>query len=279
MTSASTSSSCSGRRTSTASAPSRWKVARCSLKSPWRPRTPARAKRSPTADGKAFARGERLERDAAHRLTETARDLRDELRVHEMRRGLDDRLCSAQLILRVLGRLEDAAADEVAFGAELHHERGISRRRDAAGAEEDDGKLLRGRDVANEIERDAVLRGLLAQLRFVETRQRLDAADDLADVAHGLDDIAGPRLALAADHRGALVDAPERFAEVACAADERHVELALVDVELLVGRCEDLALVDVVDPQHLEHLGFHEVADARLRHDRDGDGVHDLGDE
>src|SRR5256885_9837370 len=122
MTSASTSSSCSGRRTSIASAPSRSKVARCSRKSPWSPRTPARAKRSPTADGKAFARGERLERDAAHRLAEATRDLCNELRVKEVGRCLDDRLRAPQLILGILGRLEDPAADEIAFCPELHHE-------------------------------------------------------------------------------------------------------------------------------------------------------------
>src|SRR5256886_14047878 len=138
MTGASTSSSCSGRRTSIASAPSRSKVARCSRKSPWSPRTPARAKRSPTADGKAFARGERLERDAAHRLAEATRDLGNELRVKEVGRRLDDRLRAPQLILGILGRLEDPAADEIAFCPELHHERGVRGRRDASGTEEDD---------------------------------------------------------------------------------------------------------------------------------------------
>jgi hypothetical protein len=33
-----------------------------------------------------------------------------------MRRRLDDRLRAAELILRVVGCLEDATADEVAFG-------------------------------------------------------------------------------------------------------------------------------------------------------------------
>src|SRR5438876_5467155 len=279
MTSASMSSSCSGRRTSMASVPMRWKVSRCSRKSPCRPRTPARAKRSPTADGKAFARGERLEGDAAHRLTEAARDLGDELRVHEVRRRLDDRLRAAKLVLRILGRFEDAAAHEVPLGAELHHQRRVGRRRDPAGAEQHDRELLRLRDVAHEVERDAELSGLLAQLRFVETGERFDARRDLADVANGLDDVAGAGLALAADHRRAFVDPAERLAEITRAAYERHVELLLVDVVLLVRRREDLALVDVVDADGLEDLRLDEVADAGLRHHRDRDRVHDLGDE
>src|SRR5207237_3051500 len=121
--------------------------------------------------------------------------------------------------------------------------------------------------------------GLLAELRLVETGERLDATGDLADVPDGLDDVPGARLALAADHRRALVDAAERLTEIARAAHERHVELALVDVELLVGRREDLALVDVVDAERLQHLGLDEVTDTGLRHDRDADRVHDLGDD
>src|SRR4029077_13978242 len=241
------SSSCSGRRTSTASVPSRWKVSRCSRKSPWRPRTPARAKRSPAADGKAFARGERVEGDAAHRLAEPARDLGDELRVHEVRRGLDDRLRPAQLILRIIGCLEDPAADEVAFGPELHHQRGVGRRRDAAGAEQHHRQLLRFRDTTDELERDTVFGRLLAELRLVESGEVGDATGDLSDVADRLDDVAGPGLALAADHRRALADAPQGLAEIARAAHEWHVELAFVDGDLLVRGGEALALVDVVD--------------------------------
>ena len=43
----------------------------------------------------------------------------------------------------------------------------------------------------------------------------------------------------------------------------------------LVGRGQDLGLVDVVDAERLEHLRLDEVADARLGHHRDGHRVHD----
>src|SRR4030088_333181 len=155
MISASMSSSCSGLRTSTPSAPMPRRVLRCSLKSPWRPRTPTRAVflELPAADGKAFAGGDGLERDAAHRLSETTRDLRDELRIGEVRRRLDDRFRAPR---RVLG-LVDPGADEVPFRTELHRECGISGRRDAACAEENDRKTLVRRDIAHELHRDAVL--------------------------------------------------------------------------------------------------------------------------
>ena len=102
-----------------------------------------------------------------------------------------------------------------------------------------------------------------------------DAGQDGADVAHRLDDVAGAGLALGAHHGGALVDAPERLAEVAAAAHEGHLEGVLVDVVGLVGRRQHLGLVDVVDAQRLEDLRLDEVADARLGHDRDGHRVHD----
>ena len=88
-------------------------------------------------------------------------------------------------------------------------------------------------------------------------------------MADGLDDVAGAGLALGADHRRALADAPQRLAEVRRAADERDLERPLVDVVRLVGRRQDLGLVDVVDLERLEHLRLDEVADARLGHDRD----------
>ena len=103
-----------------------------------------------------------------------------------------------------------------------------------------------------------------------------DAADDLAQVADGLDDVAGPGLALGADHRRALADPPQRLAEVGGAADERDVEGELVDVVGLVGRGQDLGLVDVVDLEGLQDLGLGEVADPRLRHHRDRHRLLDL---
>ena len=57
-----------------------------------------------------------------------------------------------------------------------------------------------------------------------------------------------------------------------------HLEGVLVDVVALVGRGEDLGLVDVVDAERLEDLRLDEVADARLGHDRDRHRVHDPGD-
>ena len=56
------------------------------------------------------------------------------------------------------------------------------------------------------------------------------------------------------------------------------VNAALVDVVRVVGRGEHLGLVDVVDAEGLQHLRLDEVADARLGHHRDGDGLDDAVD-
>ena len=85
-----------------------------------------------------------------------------------------------------------------------------------------------------------------------------------------------PGLALGADHRRALADPPQRLAEVGGAADEGDVEGVLVDVVGLVGRRQDLGLVDVVDLERLQDLRLGEVADARLRHHRDRHRLLDL---
>ena len=115
----------------------------------------------------------------------------------------------------------------------------------------------------------AQLLGLGEQLALVHDGQPLDLAQDRADVGRRLADVAGAGLALGADHGRALGDAPQGLAEVGGAADEGHGERALVDVVGVVGRGEDLGLVDVVDPDRLQHLGLDEVADAGLGHDRD----------
>ena len=121
-------------------------------------------------------------------------------------------------------------------------------------------------------ERRLQLLGPVVELGRVGLGDLADVAEDRAQVAHGLDDVAGAGLALRADHGRALADAPQRLAEVGGAAHERHGEGPLVDVVGLVGRGEHLALVDVVDAERLEDLGLDEVADAGLGHHRDGDG-------
>src|SRR5947207_251657 len=274
MINASISSSCSGLRTSTPSTPSRSSVARCSAKSPWRPRTPARAvsgRGLPTADCKSFWGRDRVERETAHRLSESTGYFGDELGVAEMGGRFDDGLRAAR---RICG-FEDSGADEVAFGAELHHQRGVGGRRDAPGAEQDDRELPVLGNLADELDGYPELVGLPLERVRSKLGELRHPFGDRADVCHRLDDVPCARLALAADHRRALVDPAQCFTELARAAHEGNFEGVLVDVKLQIGRRQHLALVDVVDADRFQDLRFYEVADARLGHDRDRDRVHD----
>ncbi len=117
------------------------------------------------------------------------------------------------------------------------------------------------------------------QLFFAQHGELLHLADDGADVAHCFDDIARARFALGANHRCAFGNAPERFAEIARAADERNLVAVLPDVMLFVGGREDFALVDVVHFESFEDLCFGEMADADFGHHRDRNDVHDFADD
>jgi hypothetical protein len=74
-----------------------------------------------------------------------------------------------------------------------------------------------------------LLRGGI-ELLLAQPLQPSNRTEHGAHVGHRVDDVAGPRLALRADHRRPLGDAAERLAEVRRAADERHRERVLVDV-------------------------------------------------
>ena len=111
-----------------------------------------------------------------------------------------------------------------------------------------------------------------------EHRQLLHLFHDGANVADRLDDIARSRFTLGADHRSAFSDTPQRFTQIARAANERHTEIALVDVMLFIGRRQHFALVDVVDFKRFENPSLRKMADARFRHHRNRHCLHDLAD-
>src|SRR5947208_9810594 len=169
MTSASTDMSSSGVLTSTGVAPASPSTNPCSRKSPCSARTP-------TFTGPAYravpfrwlpAAGLELLLElgdllAAHRLTQPGRHLREDVGVVEVGGGLDDGPGSR---CRVVA-LEDAATHQVPLRAELHHQRGVGRRGDAAGREVHHRELAGRGDLADQLERRAeVLRGADQLLR------------------------------------------------------------------------------------------------------------------
>ena len=137
------------------------------------------------------------------------------------------------------------------------------------------GQTTVGGHLADEMQRGAELLGGGGQFAVVKRAEPLQLAVDLAQMADRLDDVPGPGLALGADHRRAFADAPQRLAEVGGAADEGNRERPFVDVVGLVGRREDLGLVDVVDLERLQDLRLGEMPDAGLGHHGDRDGLLD----
>jgi hypothetical protein len=73
-------------------------------------------------------------------------------------------------------------------------------------------------------------------------------------VLDGLNDVASTSFALGADHSGTLGDTTEGFAEVAAAANERHLVVVLGDVVDVVCGSKDFRLIDVVDTNSFEDL-------------------------
>src|SRR5436190_9173793 len=268
MTTASTCSSSSGRRTRTASTSQDVSAARCSRTSPCNASTPiVGALTSPTAFGETVADRERVDRDADHRLAEPARDLGDHVRIVVHRRRLDD---GASALRRVAG-LEDAATDEHAVGTELHHHRRVRGRRDAAGGEQHDRERSRLRDLAHQLVRRLNVLGGDVELVLAHRRQPAQLSADRAHVGDRVGHVTGAGLPLRPNHRGTLVDPSQCLTQVGGTADERDGEPPLVDVVRVVGRRQYLGLVDVVDPECLQHLRLDEVADPRLGHHRDRD--------
>ena len=133
------------------------------------------------------------------------------------------------------------------------------------------GSLPCSATYCDQFERRLQILGFVHQLFFAEHGELLHLLHDGADVAHRFDDVARTGFALGADHRSAFRNAAQRFAEIARAADERHLEVALIDVVFFVGGREHFALVDVIHAERFEDAGLREVADARLGHHRDAD--------
>mmetsp|Transcript_68940 Transcript_68940/g.202373 ORF Transcript_68940/g.202373 Transcript_68940/m.202373 type:complete len:248 (-) Transcript_68940:570-1313(-) len=207
--------------------------------------------------------------DAGHGLPDVLGDLGQDLGVLVVRHGLDDRPGA----LRRLRGLEDAAADEDAVDAQLHAEGGVRGRGHATGGEVDHGKLAVLLDLLEEVQGRPHLLGEGEELVLVHGLDHADLLVQRADVAHRLDDVAGAGLALRADHARALGDAAERLAQVAAPAHEGDLELVLVEVVVLVGDGEHLALVHAIHAEVLEDLRLDEVPDPDLGHDRDGHRV------
>src|SRR5476651_796996 len=137
---------------------------------------------------------------ARHRLAKSVTPLGDDVRLVEVGCGRDDRLCVRDWIVA----LENAAADEIALAAELHHQRRVSGSRNAAGREIHDRQLAGPVHLLDEVEGRSKVLSFRHQLLRTHRRDATDATLHGAHVTHRLNDVAGPGLAFGADHRGAF---------------------------------------------------------------------------
>ena len=215
------------------------------------------------------SRGRPSPRPASREAAATA------LGVLEVRGRLDDR---ARARAGVRG-LEDPRADEHALGAELHHQRGVGRRRDPAGARSSRpaaGPSRPPRAPARAAPAAPWPRSA-ARRRPSTPSRRMPAR--IARMWR----TASTTLPVPASPLVRIIAAPSairRSASPRLVAPHTngHLEGPLVDVVRLVGRGQHLGLVDVVHLERLEHLRLDEVADARLGHHRDRHRLLDLAD-
>src|SRR6202171_4107912 len=275
--------SSSALRTGNASAPRRVSAWLCSRKAPGRPRTPVlgaltgagRRGELPTARGEQLLLEDAADLQALHGRAQSLADLEDLLRLVEVGGGGDDRPGHLE---RLFG-LENARANEIAVTAELHHQGRVSGRSDAAGGEVHHGQPPQPCGLGHQLVWSLEVPGTGVKLLFGHPVETADLAADGAHVPHRLHHVAGAGFAFGADHRGPLIDAPQRLAEVARAANKWDFELPLVYVVFLVSRSQDLGFIDEIDADGLQQLRLDEMPDTALRHHRDRHRVLDLGDQ
>src|SRR5690242_18550662 len=90
-------------------------------------------------------------------------------------------------------------------------------------------------------------------------------------MADGFYNIAGPGLAFGTQHSRTFTNATQCLTQIASTTDKGHREKVLVHMEALVGGSQHLRFVDTVNSNGLQDLSFYEMADAALRHHRNGD--------
>src|ERR1019366_10483775 len=134
---------------------------------------------------------------------------------------------------------------------QLHDERGIGRRGNAAGGEVRHRKPALAGNPADQLEGGAHFFGFTHQFLFRQGGQHFDLANNGADVPHSFHHVAGTGFSFSADQGGAFGDAAQRFAQIPRSADKGHLKEVLVDVVFLIGRRQHFTLVDVVHFQRL----------------------------
>ncbi len=210
-----------------------------------------------------------------HGFAQAFGDSRQQVEIHVVGGGFHDGSRPSGRVFR----FEDAAAHEDGLGAQLHHQGGVGGSGHAAGGKVGHGHLAVFFHIPHQFHRRTDVLSVGNQFLVSQGGDMFDLSLHRPHVSHRFHDVAGTGLTFGADHGRAFGDAAEGFPQIPAAAYKRHFELVLVDVILLIGGREHLALVDKIHSQGFQNLSFGEMADAALGHHRDGDGFLNLLDQ
>src|SRR5208337_834080 len=242
----------------------------CSLTFPWSASTPILA--STGLEHLVFP--ELVDIEPGHRIAKAVADFCDRVWIIEVVDRFHDCLGHP---FGARG-LEDPRSHEDTVSTQLHHHSCIRGGGDATGREVHDRQPAALSTFKDKIRSGFDLAGIICHLLLVEAPQHPDLAHDCAHVPDCFDYIASAGLTFGPDHCRAFIDPAERFAEIAGTADKGDLELFLIDMILLVRGGQDFTLIDHVNAEDFQHLGFNEVPDPDFAHDRDGDRLDDLDD-
>src|SRR5947208_8905223 len=95
-------------------------------------------------------------------------------------------------------------------------------------------------------------------------------------MADSLNDITRASFTLGTNDGCPFADAAQCLAEVTRSTHERDGEEVFIDMEMFVGRCQYLRLVDAIHANSLEDFGLDKMSYAALGHDRNCDRLFDL---
>src|SRR3954471_5410632 len=85
-------------------------------------------------------------------------------------------------------------------------------------------------------------------------------------------DVTCSRLTFCTKHRRTFSDSAGSFTQVATATHKWHCIVFFIQVELLIGRGQNFALIDIINAHSLKYTSLNNMPNSRLRHYRDGDG-------
>jgi hypothetical protein len=204
----------------------------------------------PSTGGIELLLGDVRDVDTDHGLSEILRDLSEDLGVVVVSNGLDNGTGT----LGWVARLEDTGTNKDTVASELHHQGSIGRGGNTTSSKVDNGKTSQLGSLLEQVVRSLDLLGIGEELIVIHQLSLADLRLDSAAVTDSLDNVTGTGLTLGADHGSTLVDATKSLTEVLAAADEGDLVVVLVDMVGVIGRGQDLRLVNVINSEGLDDL-------------------------